>query len=181
MNRAVFLDRDGVINRARTQNNLPIAAKSLSELEILPGVLEGVAILANRGFELVIVTNQPDVARGNLKKEAVEEIHSYLSEKLGIKHFYTCFHDDSDQCACRKPRPGLLADAAEDLNIDLSRSFMIGDRWRDIGAGQAVGCQCIFIDASYSERRPQSPFTTVLSLLQAAQLIMEAEVDKVTG
>ena len=173
MKKAVFLDRDGVINKAFTVNGVPTPAKSLVELQVLPKVEEALNILRRLGFEIIVVTNQPDVSRGLLSKEMVHLIHQKLKLELGIEYFYTCFHDDVDHCTCRKPKPGLLTMAAADLDIDLSQSFMIGDRWRDISAGQSAGCKCFFVDYAHIERRPQMPYSKVSSLFDAVQIILE--------
>jgi len=178
MKRAVFLDRDGVINKSLVLNGIPTSPRSLDQLEILPGVIEGLEILRKSEFELVVVTNQPDVPRGKMLKSLVEAIHMNLEAELKIHHFYTCFHDDTDDCQCRKPKPGLLKQAAGELNLDLQNSFMVGDRWRDVLAGQSVGCRCFFIDNSLNERQPVAPFIRVSSLFEAAQLIIkESDVE----
>lgn len=175
MKRAVFLDRDGVINAAFVVDGQPLPAKTLDQLEILPGVRGAIETLRSSEFEIVVVTNQPDVARGTLSKRMVGYIHTRLSEELGIHHFYTCFHDSADHCECRKPKPGLLMRASDELGLDLARSYMVGDRWRDIAAGQAAGCACFFIDYLYNEKQPQMPYKTISSLLEATQLILEEE------
>lgn len=174
MKRAVFLDRDGVVNRAFIREGVPTPPRTLGEVEILSGVEESVVLLAQHNFEVVIVTNQPDVARGLVTRDSVNQINELLKIHLGIIHFYTCFHDDSDECKCRKPEPGLIEAAAVDLDIDLTRSFMIGDRWRDIAAGQSAGCDCFFIDYKYAEKSPLLPFTRVSSLFEATRLILES-------
>ena len=173
MKRAVFLDRDGVINKAIVSNGMPLPPKSLSELEILPKLNESLTILRDLKFEIIVVTNQPDVSRGTLSIETVGSIHQSLEADLGLKYFYVCFHDDSDKCECRKPKPGLLLKAATELNIDLKKSFMVGDRWRDIEAGQAAGCNCFFIDYGFVEKTPEMPYQIVSSLFDAVQIISE--------
>jgi D-glycero-D-manno-heptose 1,7-bisphosphate phosphatase len=169
--RAVFLDRDGVLNRALLVDGLPKPPSCLEEVEILPDVAEAIHILKKHAFLPVVVTNQPDVARGEKTRSQVEEINAYIGEATKIKYFYTCFHDDADLCGCRKPLPGLIHLAASDLGLLVEESYMVGDRWRDIGAGQEAGCQSFFIDYSYPEQSPKNPFTRVLSLLDAAILI----------
>jgi D-glycero-D-manno-heptose 1,7-bisphosphate phosphatase len=173
MRRAVFLDRDGVINKAFVVNGIPTPPKKLSELEVLDGVKEAIKLLSDENFEVVVVTNQPDVARGTMSRESVEDINSYLGRELGIVHFYVCFHDDSQGCNCRKPKPGLLNTAATNLKIDLRRSFMVGDRWKDIAAGQEVGCHCLYVDYGYHEKSPDLPYMRVSSLREATRLILE--------
>ena len=155
-NRAVFLDRDGVLNRAYVKNGRPYPPMSLSELEILPGVSESLQALHGAGFKLIVVTNQPDVARGSVEKKVVEEINNYLLHKLSIDEFKTCYHDDANACSCRKPKPGALIEAAHQYSIDLYSSYMVGDRWRDIEAGQNAGCKTIFIQYNYAETQTAS-------------------------
>jgi D-glycero-D-manno-heptose 1,7-bisphosphate phosphatase len=170
--RAVFLDRDGVINRAIVREGKPYPPANLEELEILPGVKEACEKLHAAGFLLIVVTNQPDVARGSTTKEAVEEINQSLRSRLPLDDFYTCFHDTKDSCTCRKPLPGSLLAAAEKYNLDLSNSYMVGDRWRDVEAGQAAGCKTIFIDYTYDEAQPESVSFKVSSLLEASHIIL---------
>lgn len=169
--RAVFLDRDGVINRALVREGRPYPPANLSELEILPGVPEALATLRDRGFRLIVVTNQPDVARGTQKRETVEAINDVLRARLQLDEFRICYHDDRDHCSCRKPAPGLLLEAARDAQLDLSASFMVGDRWRDIEAGQRAGCATIFIDYGYAETQPKRCHVKVKSLAAASEWI----------
>jgi len=152
--RAVFLDRDGVLNRPLIRRGLPYSPSRLEEVEILPGVPEACYSLRTHGFLLVVVTNQPDVARGLVDRSVVEEIHAFLRTRIPLDDIRACYHDDRDGCECRKPKPGMLLAAARDWNIDLSRSFMLGDRWKDIEAGRRAGCRTIFIDHRYAEPRP---------------------------
>ena len=173
MNKAVFLDRDGVINRALIVDGVPTPPRSIKEVEILSGAREAISLLKQANFRVVVVTNQPDVARGASTQKTVESINSYLKRELQIQHFYTCFHDDPAECGCRKPKPGLILAAAQDLEIDLHQSVMIGDRWRDIAAGQAVGCRCFFIEYGYAEKSPDLPYKKVSSLIEATKLILE--------
>lgn len=173
MRRAVFLDRDGVINRAYVVDGVPVPPKRVSDVEILTGVKEAIKLFHQRHLVVVVVTNQPDVARGTITRESVDLIHSYLRDELGLEHFFTCFHDDPSGCDCRKPKSGLIVRAAQELELDLYASFMIGDRWRDIAAGQAADCKCYFIDYGYEEKSPILPYTKVSSLIEAARLILE--------
>lgn len=171
--RAVFLDRDGVINASVVRNGKPYPPASVGEMEILPGVGEALARLRAAGFELIVVTNQPDVARGTQSREAIDAMHDRLQRELPLDAIYACFHDDADDCACRKPKPGLLVNAARDRGIDLGTSFMVGDRWRDTDAGLAAGCRAIFIDRGYSERKPERFAVNVAGLPEAAAWILE--------
>lgn len=172
MRQAVFLDRDGVLNRAVVRDGKPYPPANLSEMEILPGVPEALTLLHAAGFMLIVVTNQPDVARGTTPKAVVEEINNYLTGCLPIDEFRTCYHDSGDGCDCRKPLPGALLAAAKQHDIDLRGSYMIGDRWRDTEAGQRAGCQTIFIDYGYAEKQPESVNHRVRSLAEAAQIIL---------
>jgi D-glycero-D-manno-heptose 1,7-bisphosphate phosphatase len=174
MRMAAFLDRDGVLNKTRFQGGTPKPPNSPSEVEILEGVFEAVMLLKLHGYLPVVVSNQPDVARGIKSREEIEAINLHIGSKLQIKHFYTCFHDDLDHCLCRKPAPGLISQAAAELQLDISSSFLVGDRWRDIAAGQAAGCKSFFIDYSYPERQPNLPYFRVNSLLEAAQVVIGA-------
>ena len=171
MRRAVFLDRDGVINRAILRDGLPYPPANLGELEILSGVSEALHKLHTAGYLLIVVTNQPDVARGKVKKESVEQMNAELSSRLPLDDIKTCYHDDGDGCLCRKPLPGALKVAAKEWHIDLSKSFMIGDRWRDIEAGQRAGCKTFFVKHPYEERQPETPDFIVPSLLEAQKII----------
>jgi D-glycero-D-manno-heptose 1,7-bisphosphate phosphatase len=174
MRRAVFLDRDGVINRAMVRDGKPYPPANLAAMEILPGVPRAMDALRGAGFMLIVVTNQPDVARGTTPRAVVEEINSYLLDRLPIDEFRTCYHDSVDGCSCRKPMPGALLAAANEHGIDLQASFMVGDRWRDIEAGQRAGCKTIFIDYGYDEKQPQSTDFRVQSLAEAVHSILGA-------
>lgn len=172
MRRAVFLDRDGVINKAIVRDGKPYPPATLDELEILPGVSEALEKLHAANYLLIVVTNQPDVARGTASKEDVEQMNAYLGSKLLIDEFRTCYHDSGDGCNCRKPLPGALLDAARDHQIDLSKSFMVGDRWRDVEAGIAAGCKTFFINYRYNEQQPEVPDFIVSSLVEAKKIIL---------
>lgn len=170
--RAVFLDRDGVIVRAPMRHGRPTSPANVAELEILPGVPAALARLRATGFRLVVVTNQPDVARGTLTQDAVEAIHAVLRARLPLDDIRVCYHDDADRCACRKPAPGLLVDAAREADLDLAGSFIVGDRWRDVEAGRRAGCTTVFIEYGYDEAQPDSPHARVRSLEEAAEWIL---------
>jgi D-glycero-D-manno-heptose 1,7-bisphosphate phosphatase len=154
---AVFLDRDGVLNEAVIRNGRPYPPSSVEELKVFPDSGPALRLLANAGFILLVVSNQPDVARGTQTREAVQQINDVLAARLPIQEFFVCCHDDRDACSCRKPKPGLLLEAAGKYSIDLTRSFLIGDRWRDIDAGAAAGCRTILLDRHYNERLPEHP------------------------
>ncbi len=177
--RAVFLDRDGVLNRAFVRDGKPYPPSTLAELEILPGVPEALALLRAEGFRLVVVTNQPDVARGTQTRKTVELLHAALLARLPLDEFRICYHDDADHCACRKPAPGLLLQAAQELELDLASCFMVGDRWRDIEAGRRAGCTTVFVDHGYAEPRPADFHVRVASLAEASRWIHTASMREV--
>jgi D-glycero-D-manno-heptose 1,7-bisphosphate phosphatase len=170
--RAVFLDRDGVINAAVLRDGKPYPPSTIEELTILPGVRDSLEALRAAGYALVVVTNQPDVARGKVTRELVELFHETLRQRLPLDAVFCCFHDDSDRCGCRKPAPGLLIVASSELGIDLTQSFMIGDRWRDTDAGAAAGCRTVFVDYGYDERQPTTFDRRVSSLSEATRWIL---------
>jgi D-glycero-D-manno-heptose 1,7-bisphosphate phosphatase len=172
--RAVFLDRDGVINRALERESKPFPPRSLAEFEILPEVPEALVKLKAAGFLLVVATNQPDVGRGTLAQSVVEEIHAHMASRLPIDRVEACFHpgQGASLCDCRKPRPGMLTRAAEALNINLGQSWMVGDRWRDVDCGHAAGCRTIFIDRGYAEELRHQPDFVARDLLEAAEIIL---------
>jgi D-glycero-D-manno-heptose 1,7-bisphosphate phosphatase len=171
--RAVFLDRDGVLNEAIVRDGKPYPPRTLDEFRIVAGAAEELGKLKAAGFLLIVVTNQPDVARGTVSRETVEAFDAALRSALPVDDIFTCFHDDGDGCDCRKPKPGLLLAAAEKYGIDRESSYMIGDRWRDVDAGVAAGCRAILIDYRYEERGPdQMPWARVGSLAEAVPRIL---------
>ena len=176
MPRAVYLDRDGVLNRAVVCEGCPYPPASLNELEILPGVKAACRVLRQAGYLLVMVTNQPDIRTGKTTREAVDAINNALQRELDLNQVQVCPHDDRDGCTCRKPEPGMLTAAARAWNLDLTRSFLVGDRWRDIEAGQRAGVRTVFIDYKYQERQPYNPDHTVQSLAQAADWILSRDI-----
>jgi len=172
--RAIFLDRDGVINRPLIRAGKPYPPSNVDEFHILPGVPDACRLLKKLGFLLVVATNQPDVGRGTLPRASVETIHRWLPKQLAIDAIFTCFHAGEaygQTCDCRKPRPGMLLQAASELQIDLANSFMIGDRWRDVECGFNAGCRTFLVDWGYRETLKQQPDYRVDNLLAAAHLI----------
>ena len=170
---AVFLDRDGVLNRTTVRDGTPYPPMRVEELEILPGVADALNRLAGKDLPLIVVTNQPDVARGTQTREVVEQINAELRRTLpSLTAFYVCYHDNKDSCSCRKPGPGMLIQAAPKYGIDLSRSFMVGDRWSDIVAGAAVGCKTFLFDVPYSQCQRCTPDYLVADLADAANRII---------
>jgi D-glycero-D-manno-heptose 1,7-bisphosphate phosphatase len=174
MRKAVFLDRDGVLNAAiRDARGRPRPPRSEAEFRILPGVPEACARLRHAGFALIAVTNQPDIARGQTPRGWVEALNARIVRDCGLDGLRMCEHDDDAGCECRKPRPGLLLAAASDDGLVLEESWIVGDRWRDIACGQAAGCRTILIDHGWAESGPMAPpVATVGSLPEAAMVIL---------
>ncbi|MGB9604721.1 MAG: D-glycero-alpha-D-manno-heptose-1,7-bisphosphate 7-phosphatase [Bryobacteraceae bacterium] len=173
MKPAVFLDRDGVLVRSLVVGGKPVAPPTLHQMEIESGARRALERLKRRGFLLVVVSNQPDVARGEISPAVIADMGHRLMDELPLDAVWTCPHDDNDGCACRKPKPGMILAAATALDIDLGRSFMVGDRWRDVDAGQAAGCLTVWLDRGYNERAPAvSPAARVSSLEEAVDWIL---------
>ena len=177
--RAVFLDRDGVLNKAEVREGRPYPPASASSMQIVPEAPQCLEELGKAGFLRVVVTNQPDIARGKQTQEAVDEIHAALRARMPIDAIYICPHDGAEGCDCRKPKPGLLRRAAAELNIELADSIMIGDRWRDVDAGAQAGCRTVFLDYGYQERGPEAkPTITVPSLRSGVDWILKEESER---
>jgi D-glycero-D-manno-heptose 1,7-bisphosphate phosphatase len=168
---AVFLDRDGVLIRAVVRGNKPYAARTMDEVEIIDSAVGACAELSRLGFVLIVVTNQPDVARGKISRAFVDDVNALTIQKLGLDYAYVCDHDNADHCNCRKPKPGLMTRAAAEHGIDLASSIMVGDRWRDIEAGKNAGCKTVFIDYGYDEPLPLPPDHIAPSLAAAVAWI----------
>jgi len=152
---AIFLDRDGIVNKAIIIDGKPHSPKYLNEVVLIKGIEKLLKYLSKK-YLLIGVTNQPEISRGTLELQEVNRINNYLKTSLSITEFYTCPHDDKDNCSCRKPETGLLLKAAKEYNIDLSDSWLIGDRWRDMEAGRKAGCKTIWLNYKYDERLPNS-------------------------
>ena len=178
MRKAIFLDRDGVINKTFIKNGLPYSPPTFELLEILPGVKESILRLKKLNFVCLVVTNQPDVSRGIIEKETVIKMNNYLKDEIKLDDFFVCYHDDHDNCKCRKPKPGLLLEASKKWDIDLKKSYMIGDRWKDIEAGKNAGCKTIFIDHNYKEAKPKNPNFSTDSLFNAVHIKKELQDKK---
>jgi D-glycero-D-manno-heptose 1,7-bisphosphate phosphatase len=168
--RAAFLDRDGVINKSLIRSGIPVPPRDYGEVTIIEGVTDSLNLFRKNGIIPVVITNQPDVSRGITTMETAESINELIRHLTGIEHFYICFHDNFDNCNCRKPKTGLILNAVRDLKINLGDSFVVGDRWRDIKAGQSLGMRSYFIDYSYGETEPEPPFMRVSSLREVARI-----------
>jgi D-glycero-D-manno-heptose 1,7-bisphosphate phosphatase len=171
--RAVFLDRDGVVNAVITRDGKPHPPARLEDFVLMPGVVEGCHALKRAGYLLVVATNQPDVGRGTQTQEVVEAMHQRLRNLLPVDGIEVCYHpgQGNSVCDCRKPRPGMLLRAALTHGIALEHSWMIGDRWVDVECGRAAGCHTIFVDYGYAEERPSLQDYTVKSFVSAVSVI----------
>lgn len=168
---AIFLDRDGVLNKVTVVDGTPLPPDHAEQLELLPGVADACQRLKELGYVLVVVTNQPDIARGKQSQAEVDRMHLKLRSWLPLDEVVVCAHDDSDGCGCRKPLPGMLVEAAKRLELDLSSSFCIGDRWRDVEAAHRAGVTAIYIDRNYGERKATGAAVTVGSLADALPFV----------
>ena len=170
--KAIFLDRDGVLNKAIVRNRKPYPPSTIDELEILEGVYEGIELLKDSGYKLIVITNQPDVARGLTTIEKVNEINNSIIQLLNVDEIICCFHDDSENCECRKPKPGMILEAVKKWDIDLSVSYLIGDRWRDIQTAKNIGLSSILIKYDYDEKKINANFECN-NLKEAANFILK--------
>lgn len=172
MHEAVFLDRDGVVNRGYLRDGKSYAPRETKDFRLLPYAAKSIERLKEIGFLVIVVTNQPDINNGLVSIDAVNGMHSLLRIKTQVDDIFLCPHSQDENCDCRKPKPGMLIKAAEKYNIDLKRSFMVGDRASDISAGRQAGCKTIFINRNYREDGPLNPDFTAHSLRTATNFIL---------
>jgi D-glycero-D-manno-heptose 1,7-bisphosphate phosphatase len=173
MTAAVFLDRDGVLTEAKVIDGVPRSPRLASELAILAEARPACRALADAGLLLICVTNQPEIARGGLDPAELEAMNERLQRELGLDEVIVCPHDDADACDCRKPKPGMILDAARRHGIDLGASFTVGDRWRDVDAGKAAGTLTIFVDRGYDESLSERPDVAVAGIREASEWIID--------
>ena len=169
---ALFLDRDGTINRTHISDGKPFAPVRVEDFEILPGVVEVVSRVRAGGFPVIVVTNQPDLTTGKQTAESLAAINAVMQKQVAVDDVFVCPHTEAQGCDCRKPKPGLIMAASAKWNVDLSRSVMVGDRSRDVLAGQAAGCYTVYIDGHYDEPRPERADRVVASLAEAEEFII---------
>ncbi len=174
--RAVFMDRDGVLNRPVVRNGQPHPPSRVEDFELYDDVADGCARLKAAEFLLVVITNQPDVGRGMQSREAVEAMHVKMQSALpSLDRIEICYHAGErcgEPCDCRKPRPGMILRAAAELKIYVSASYVIGDRWRDINCARASGCRAIFIERGYEESLHETPDFTVANFGDAVNALL---------
>jgi D-glycero-D-manno-heptose 1,7-bisphosphate phosphatase len=169
---AVFLDRDGVIVIPHFRDRKSYAPRRIEDFRLYPGAAASLQRLRRAGFLLAVVTNQPDVGNGVTPRSEVDAMHAIMTRELPIDAVRACFHAQGEDCACRKPKPGMIQEIAAELGIDLEQSFMVGDRTSDIEAGRAAGCATVFIDLGYAEPAPDTPDHIVHSIVEAADVII---------
>jgi D-glycero-D-manno-heptose 1,7-bisphosphate phosphatase len=179
MNRAVFLDRDGVINVKAAEGEY---VTRWEDFHFLPGVREATAKLSKKGWKVIVITNQRCIARGLLSVSKLDEIHEKMTKELALSGaqldaIYYCPHNSQPACTCRKPLPGMLLRAALDHQIDLAGSWMVGDSIKDVEAGKRAGCRTILITNGFSAQVGNADFSTI-SLLGASEHILESAGDK---
>ena len=168
--KALFFDRDGTIIKSNiSKNRKPQAIKELKECKIFPSAKKILNQL-KKDYLIFLITNQPDVGRGKNTKKNVNQINKFLKKKLPIKKIYTCYCDN-DKCKFRKPNSGMLKDAKKKYKINFQKSFVIGDRWKDIETGKKVDCKTIIIDRKYNEKLKSKPNYTIKKLSQVIQII----------
>ena len=153
-NRAVFLDRDGVINKVIYRDGRPTSPRNIDEFEFEAGVGKALKRLRSAGFKLLVVTNQPELARGLVTIEALDLMTHRIVDALKIDEVRVCPHDNDDGCSCRKPQPGMLLELAEKYDLSLNDSYIVGDTWKDSRAGSSAGCKSIILDRPYNHDDP---------------------------
>ena len=178
LNKAVFFDRDGVLNRSIVRQGKPFAPRTIKNFKLYAGLRSVLRKLLFYDYTLLVVTNQPDIGNGYVDLTTVEAMHSILLERLPIREVFLCPHSQDMGCICRKPNVGLFRLASEKYNIDLTESFMIGDRWSDVEAGNNIGCKSIWIDRGYSEKQPENAFHIVKTTNQAINVIIDLHIEK---
>tara|TARA_B100001250_G_C19474946_1_gene646163 strand:+ start:174 stop:692 length:519 start_codon:yes stop_codon:yes gene_type:complete len=171
MKKAIFLDRDGVLNNVNINNGKPFSPSSFKDFKLLPNVKSTIKKFKLLNYLCIVITNQPDISRGKISKNEVIKMNNFLKKQIEIDDLFVCYHDDDDKCECRKPKPGLLFFAKKKWGIDFEKSYLIGDREKDIFAGNLAGCKTIFIDNDYGEKKPSSQNFTITSLEQSLKII----------
>lgn len=173
---AVFFDRDGVLVTTEVVDGVPIAENNPDQINFMPGAIQLCQRLHKAEVQTFLITNQPDIARGKVSHESVNTINRIVKETCDLTDIAVCPHDDVDNCNCRKPQPGMILSLASRFGIDLQKSIVVGDRWRDIEAGNSAGCRTIFIDYKYGEKHASDP-THIVSSVEQVGLLLETYFD----
>lgn len=169
---AVFLDRDGVLNKCEVHDGKPYAPRSAADFVLYPETLQCLETLKRHHFLLFVVTNQPDVGNGITNEREVHLMHDYLKSLSYIDHIAVCFHSQAEDCGCRKPGIGMFTQILSQYNIDIAKSYMVGDRATDITAGNTIGLKTIFIDRQYTETISTFFWAECKNLKEATNLII---------
>lgn len=173
MQKAIFLDRDGIINYPIIKHNKPFAPLEINEVKIIPNIHEVIKYFKMLKFKIFVITNQPDFVRGKTSKEKINKINIFLKDKLDIDEIYVCYHDNDDDCQCRKPKPGAFFYFQSKYSLDLSKSVMVGDRKSDIWAAKNAGCLSIFVDYDYNESKPNIQTKTIFGINELKNSLKE--------
>lgn len=169
--KAIFFDRDGVLIQAPlSKDRKPESIKFLKEISLVKGIKKLCKFYKKKGFNLFMVTNQPDFSRKKNTKKNIKLINNYLKKKLALDYNFVCYCDH-ESCPNRKPNPGMLFMAKKKFSVNLKKSYLIGDRWRDIGAGKKAGCKTIFINRSYNEKISFKPNFQIKNLSEVYKII----------
>jgi D-glycero-D-manno-heptose 1,7-bisphosphate phosphatase len=179
--RAVFADRDGVLCANMIRDGRPVAPTRLEDFQLLPGVKESVQALKSAGYLVIVVTNQPDVGTGRTPHAIVEAMHAIIRARLSVDDIKACFHTTADNCVCRKPKAGMLLEAAAERGIDLHASYIVGDRWSDVAAGREAGCATIFVDYGYEPDTADKADRVVASFAEATRAILDGAMTVGSG
>ena len=172
VNKAIFLDRDGVLNIPYIRQKKSYAPRKYKDFKFYPFVKKYCYLLKKKKFKLVVVTNQPDLGLGLIKKSEFKKMCNKLKEKLGIDEIYAS-KSKSSKSFFRKPNPGMLIAAIKKHNLNIKKCYLIGDRESDILAAQKVGCKSIFINRNYAEKKPTVQIKTVKSFVEASKYIIK--------
>ena len=175
-NKCVFLDRDGVINQPIIINKRPYSPRKIKEFIFTTDIKNLVTKVANLGYKVIVITNQPDIATGDLSESLLNHFHKRIINEMPIDDIFVCKHLSSDNCNCRKPNPGLIIKAVSKHKINLEKSYFIGDRWKDVDAANKVKCHTIFIDYGYTEKLKTIPKNCVTTLKEAFDIILKKEI-----
>ena len=170
LNKAIFFDRDGVlIDAPINKDNKPISILKVKDVKFCDGIKK-VCKRLSKDYLLIMITNQPDFKRKKNTKKNIVEINKFIKKELKLNDVFVCYSKD-DKCFFRKPNPGMLIAAKDKYKLNIKKSFFIGDRWRDIDAGNAFGCKTIFIDRSYNEKLNKKPNFIVKNLKNVLSII----------
>jgi len=174
-NKAIFWDRDGIMNKVIMRKGETSSPWKLEEFEILPDVKKCLEASKEMGFLNIVFTNQPDISRGFLKIEDLEKMHKVILETLPVDEIKVCPHDDKDNCSCRKPKPGLILEAVKKWSIDLEKSYVVGDGWKDIKAGKAAGCKTFLLRREYNKNYQKDYDFEIDNLKKTVEIIKKLD------